>query len=99
MIRLEEEDRVTLNTIAEATGVPPAALTRLALQALLREYRLNASIILPLRVRIEAGYTTPAPGGRSWLMNEAPIPPMGADYGPAPAHARAAPQGPSLAQT
>lgn len=52
MIRMDPVDHATLTEMCDATGITAAHMTRLALQAVLREYRLNSRIVLPLRARL-----------------------------------------------
>ncbi len=83
MIRLDEADRATLAEMATDTGIPAAQISRMALQAVLNQYRINRHITLPLKVRLSVSYGTPEyplpPPPADLLLND-PVPPMGEAY-------------------
>ncbi len=52
-VRLTEEEKKTLESIADATGLTSSTLMRLLVSALVRQWRMRGAITLPLNLRIE----------------------------------------------
>jgi hypothetical protein len=68
MVRLDETDQETLLRLAQETGIRPATLARMALQAVLKDYRITRRITLPLTMRLASDYSQTRLGES--LLNE-----------------------------
>lgn len=56
MVRLEQSDRDTLDELARSSGIKAAELARMAVQAMLKEFRTHRQIIVPLRAQLSVTY-------------------------------------------
>jgi antitoxin component of RelBE/YafQ-DinJ toxin-antitoxin module len=52
-VRLTDEEKRALESIADATGLTASTLMRLLVSALVRQWRVRGAITLPLNLRIE----------------------------------------------